>query len=427
MMDIVFELAFNLMEYWIFILLIQYICAADINLSRKNSAIGMGIAAAAILVAAILLGKDWAYIAMYLSVFLTIFLFAGKKRNAFLRFIPAFIIYFTLTVIPGAMLDILFSVRDYSPMNTMLLQAGIDIVLLVPLIILRYVVRKHRIIVCFGAKECIGSIVLFFFTYIDGQLLALMNRQNHEPAVHYAYAALFIVIYIVSVVYYMYSLARMWQQVSRQTKIGAEMEYMKIQLASLDDMKEKNEKTQQMRHDQNKHMAVIKMLCDEGKYDEVSKYVKQLSSENIQSGIKLLTGNEIVDLVAAQKKKICGENGIGFTFDGLLGGMGDMTDPDICGLFANAYDNAIEACITQTGAYIRTSVHATRNYTVIEIANSVAKKVSVRKNSVPSSKEKKNAHGYGMEIMKQIARKYNGNCTFSCDEKEFKVKIVLLT
>lgn len=422
MLGVVYAVAFNLLEYWIFLLLMQYICAANMNLNRKNSAVGTGIAAVAIAAVTVLFGSDWSGVVMYLALFLTIFLYAGKRGKAFLRFLPAFLLYATLTIIPGAMLDVLFSTRE-DEIASAVMYIGIDLAMFALLMVLRHIVKKHQLTVGFGTKEMFGSIFLFFFTFIDGQLLELMNRQNHKPAVHYGYAALFFAVYFVSVGFYLYMIVDMWKRVRRQTKVRTEMEYMQLQLSSLDDMKESGEQTRRMRHDLNKHLAVMKMLCDEGKFDEVSEYAEQLSNESIRSGIRLLTGNEIVDLIAGQKKKRCEEHGIEFVFEGMIGDLGEMTGPDLCGLFANAYDNAIEACATLSGAYIRTKVNKTRNYTVIEIVNSIDKKVSLHRNK--ASRKKDSAHGYGMEIMKQSARKYNGDCTFSCDEKEFKVKIVL--
>lgn len=424
MMDVVYAVAFNLMEYWIFLLLLQYVCAAHLNLNRRNGMMGTGIAAVLIGAAAALLGDDGAYIATYLAVLLSILLFAGKRRRALLRLFPAFVLYFTLTVIPAAMVDVLFSVRE-TETGTALLMVSVDLILYGLLVLLRYVVKKYRLIVSFGAKETLGCIFLFFFTYIDGQLLALMNRQHHEPAAHYGYAALFAAVYLASVGYYAYSIADRWKRILLQTRTRAEMEYLQLQLAALDDAKKSGEQTRRMRHDLNKHLAVMRMLCDEGKYDEVSEYARQLNDESIASGVRLLTGNEVLDLIAGQKKKRCEENGIEFTFDGLVGGLGEMTAPDICGLFANAYDNAIEACMGQSGAYVRTSVRRVRSRTAIEIVNSVEKKVSLHRNGAQRKKDQDGAHGYGMEIMRRIACKYNGSCTFHCDEKEFRVKIVL--
>lgn len=125
--------------------------------------------------------------------------------------------------------------------------------------------------------------------------------------------------------------------------------------------------------------------------------------------------------------KICEERGIDFTFTGALSGFDALDAPDICSLLSNAYDNAIEACMSQENAYIRTTVHTTPNHTAIQIVNSVSKKVSIRNNRAASSKRDKAAHGYGIDIMRRIAYKYGGSCTLHCDKREFTVKIVVLT
>lgn len=127
------------------------------------------------------------------------------------------------------------------------------------------------------------------------------------------------------------------------------------------------------------------------------------------------------------KMKICEEHGIAFTFQGSLSGFDALEAPDICGLLSNAYDNAIEACLPQEKAYIHTKVSTTRNYTVVQIVNSVEKKVSLHGNHAATTKGDKKSHGYGIDIMKRIASKYNGSCTMHCDGQEFSVKIVVLT
>ena len=430
MMMVLFSTAFNLMDYWVFILLLQYVCAADMNLSRRNCIICTAATAAFLAVVSAVFGGEWAYFAMFFAMLLTLLLLARKKGYALLRLIPAFMLYITLTVFPAAMLDVMFGAGSISitvgSYEQSVLSIIFDIILLALLVVLCRSVKKYSITVYFRTREILGSIALFFFAFIAGQLMALANKQPHGPALHYTYLVIFGGAYIFGVVYYFYSVAETWRSVYRQTKISTEMEYMKLRLAALQDTRENEEQARRMSHDLNKHLAVMKTLCDEGKFDEVCRYADRLGTESVQFK-SMPTGNEIADLVAGQKKKLCEERGIEFTFEGLLNGMGNMEAPDICGLLANAYDNAIEACLTQNGAYVRTRVNSTRNYTVIEIVNPVEKKVAVRKNSIPTSKRDKGSHGYGIEIMKQIARKYGGSCTFRCDDKEFGVKIVLLT
>ena len=354
---ILYTTAFNLMEYWIFILLLQYVCAADMDLRRRNCIIGTAVSAL-LIAASFFLGTGFDYPAMLLSVLLTIIFFAEKKFSAVLRLLPAYAIYFTLSVIPGAMLEILFPAMNktfqldgYTAES--LLSVVIDIILLCCLAVLVHAMRRRRFTAHFGVKETLGS------------------------------------------------------------------------MAALADTKESAEQTRRMRHDLNKHLAVIKTLCDDGKYTDVCQYIDRLNEENLKSGNRLPTGNETVDLIVGHVKKLCEEHNIEFVFEGILSGMRDMPAPDICSLLTNAYDNAIEACIPQSNAYIRTKIYDSRDYVVIQIVNSVAQKIPVRNNCMPTSKKDKNTHGYGTKIMKQTARRYNGSCTFKCNEKEFCVKIIL--
>lgn len=104
-----------------------------------------------------------------------------------------------------------------------------------------------------------------------------------------------------------------------------------------------------------------------------------------------------------------------------------LTAPHTCGLLSNAYDNAIGARLPQTGTFICTKISTTRNYTVVQIVNSVTKKIPIRNNHAATPKRDRQAHGYGIDIMKQIAHKYHGSRTPHFDGQEFTVKLVLLT
>ncbi|MDE6421770.1 MAG: GHKL domain-containing protein, partial [Lachnospiraceae bacterium] len=262
--------------------------------------------------------------------------------------------------------------------------------------------------------------------FIDVGLVMWVSRSHFGLAERCLYLSIFIGAFLVSTGYFLYSLFESRIRISRQTMVESEMEYLRLQLDSLQDVKENEEQIKKMRHDLASHLAVMNSLCEDGNYDEIRKYAKQLSHDAAYSGGKILTGNPIADLVVGSKMKTAKEHGIEFAFEGSLENLSNMSAPDICGLLSNAYDNAIEACLTKEHAYIRTKVSTTRNYTVIQIINSVDQKVSVRSNRIATTKADKKAHGCGIEIMKQLAQKYHGSCTVSCSDTEFELKITLL-
>lgn len=432
MNDLIYNITGNLLDYWIIILLMQYVCAAHMNLGRRNAVIRSCISVlwtTVTVLCPIPVVFDF-FATMTAEIVLSVCLFSRRRLSDLLRFFPAFCVYLFLDLFPIILVEEIVSpsnvqlaVQDNS---RTLFSYMVDTALLVLLLILRHVQIKYRTRVHFSVKEVLGSIVLLFFSFIDGALILTLNHAQYESITYWIYMIVFVGGYVLGVGYFAYSLIESRKRICRQTMARCETEYLQVQLDSLQETKENETEVRKIRHDLTNHLAVISSLCREGDYEEVRKYTEQLSHEVPQVGSRIPTGNQVADLVVSSKSRICEVNGIAFEFSGTLKNMGVMAAPDICGLLANAYDNAIEACLAQPERYIRTKVSTTRNYTVIEIVNPVQKKVSVR-GSMPTTKKDRKAHGYGIEIMKQIAGRYNGSCTIGCDGKEFRLKIVLLT
>lgn len=427
-----FQLAVNLMEFWILLLLMQYICAAHISLIRRNVVISSVIYLCLAALDALLLPDNMNFlISTPVSIMIAVLLFSRKKGGDLLRFFPALAIYFVLTMVPEAILaQIMPAFRFMIPVSVYevsLIGLVTDIALFIILIFLRYFFMKYQFTLHFRMREIIGCIALLFFAFMDVALIAWVYHRDFKPLKHYAYLTLFVGAFLCSVVYYFYGLFASRVQIYRQRLSRSETEYLQVQLDALQDVKENEEQVKKMRHDLNSHLAVIKSLCEEKNYEEVRKYTEQLNHDTTFSGGKILTGSHISDMIVNSKMKICEEHDITFTFEGSLTNIKNMTGPDICGLLSNAYNNAIEACLPQKSAYIHTKVNTSRNYTVIQITNSVEKKITIRGNRIPTTKGDKKAHGYGIEIMQQIAKKYNGSCSLHSTDTEFEVKIVLLT
>ena len=433
------QIVSNLVEYWILILTMQYVCAARMDLCRRNTVIGSCISVLSTVIVSLcpFSGETPAglvaeiFFGMVAGIFLSVLLFSKRRLTDLMRFFPAFSIYFFLDVVPEALMEEFLPEAMIRPIfsDTRLTALYIlsDGMLLILLLILRRVQIKYRVRIYFTAKEILCSIALLFFSFIDGTFIVMLNRINYTPIFYYLLAVIFAGGYALGVGYFLYSLIESRARIYRQTVARCETEYLRLQLNSLREEKEDEAEVKKMRHDLNKHLAVISSLCAEGNYEEVRKYAEQLSHGVMRSDSRILTGNQVADLVVASKRRACEEYGIEFVFAGTMNNLNAMAAPDICGLLANAYDNAIEACLVQPKGYIRTEVRTTRNYTVIEIVNSVEKKVAVRGNSVATTKKDRKTHGYGIEIMKQIAQRYSGSCTIGCDGKEFRLKIVLLT
>lgn len=422
---------FEIAAYLILVLTLQYVCSAHMDLRGRNLLLG-AVLAFVLFSVSYFSDNEWLqFAAMFLSLFLTVLIFSRKRLTDLLLTIPTLAIYVALEVIPEFLIQVVYpafyDTIVWGGQELSISGIAADATFLVVLFLLRYIVKKYEFTVDLSVREAIGSVLLFFLSFVELLLLALIDTYTMSAAYKNVWKFFLLAAFFLGIAYYLIALAETRVRLYRQCLVRNETEYLKAQLDVLQDTKENEEQARRLRHDLKNHLTVIRSLCEEGNYEEVKRYADKLGQETLPADSRPLTGNKIADTVVNTKRKRAQEAGIAFTFEGTLEHLDRVSPPDICGLLANAYDNAIEACAGQEEPYIHTEVRSTRNYTVIRIRNSVSRRVPVRSQRVATTKKDKAAHGYGIDIMKRIAHKYNGSCTVSCSKTEFLVKLVLLT
>lgn len=140
------------------------------------------------------------------------------------------------------------------------------------------------------------------------------------------------------------------------------------------------------------------------------------------------TNNEILDTLInekyleANRKKIEVTCSVDFL-------NGDFIEPlDICDIYGNLLNNAIEACEKiedDKKRYIDIRTKAMGNLMVIKVVNSVAEQVKVFDNYIKTAKVNKKFHGMGLLSIKESVRKYGGNVTVTSANGEFAVNIII--
>lgn len=206
MINLLLQIVVNLMEYWILILIMQYVCAAHMKLDRRNVVIGFCLSALGTTIAGFC-PIPYEYIAgMLVEIFLSVLLFSKRRLSDLLRFFPAFSIYFFLNVVPCALMEELLPaamiqpvIRD-TPLSLHFLLP--DVTMLVLLLILRRVQMKYRTRVYFSAREILGSIALLFFSFIDGAFIVMLNRVNYTPILYGVLIVIFVGGYLLGVGYF---------------------------------------------------------------------------------------------------------------------------------------------------------------------------------------------------------------------------------
>lgn len=419
----------NLLAYLLLIFIQQYLCFGHMKLNNRNLFLCIAVAYSSLSISQLFCSEMFSGFWLIFILFYTTVLFFSKRRILdILLSLLTFLLYLALRAIPCLMLKNIFPSLNGNfilcGLEIPILDTAIDITLLIALFVLRHFIQKYQYAFHATIKAVLFSILLPCFCFL---LLALVMFMDDIPlAFQYFWNIFPLFAYLLGLIYYFYVLVDDQRRIYRENLARTQSAYLRTQLDILQDLKEKEEDIHKMRHDLKNHLTIIEGLCSQGQYEEVLSYSSQLNGMFSQRSLAL-SGNKIADIILHTKMNTAQQAGIDFCFDGTLMGLSTLSEPDICGLLANAYDNAIEACQAQENAYIHTKANTTKNHTYIEIRNSISSKKRIRNNQLKTTKDDKKNHGFGLEIMKQIAHKYHGSCEISSTDTEFIVEITLLT
>ena len=149
-----------------------------------------------------------------------------------------------------------------------------------------------------------------------------------------------------------------------------------------------------------------------------------LYSEDVIS-ICFNSGNGIVDAILSDKKIKAAEYNIEIAFEGAVP-PSLFSAVDLCILYGNTIDNAIEACMKlplEIEKTIELTTHCLSGYIFITIINPTVEDVIIKNNYVESTKEDKHLHGYGLQSLRKIVKKYKGDLSLKSENNKFIVSV----
>lgn len=179
-------------------------------------------------------------------------------------------------------------------------------------------------------------------------------------------------------------------------------------------------------HDLKHQIAGLRMETDEEKR---KKWIDAMEEEVGAFEILNKTGNQVLDTILAAKIFHCRKNRIQITCvaDGKL--LDFMHVMDICSIFGNALDNAIEHVVLipeEEKRLIHLSVSAKRNFVFIKVENYCETEICKNEQKlITTTKTDKQNHGFGLRSICTAAEKYGGTVDFGQKNNWFELKILL--
>lgn len=173
-------------------------------------------------------------------------------------------------------------------------------------------------------------------------------------------------------------------------------------------------------HDLKNRLFAIENMIDPCN-DNARQEIQQICDIVKNTECKIFTGIAGVDNLINAKIKTAEEKSIYINVKSVIAELVEYNIADICALLGNVLDNAIvatEEVIEDRN--IELSLLQVEENICISVVNPVARFANAK-----FSKKEPLLHGYGLQNVRDIVRKYGGDCRYGIENKKFSIFILI--
>jgi sensor histidine kinase YesM len=186
---------------------------------------------------------------------------------------------------------------------------------------------------------------------------------------------------------------------------------------------ENDKKIRSIRHDMKHHIREIRGMAENEDYAGIIDYTNNISKDISVSETLYNTGNVALDGILNFYAGKFLEKSIDFTIDIVVPENMGVEAYDINIILGNLLDNAVENSIRTEKPSVNISLKYIGGVLHILIENSFDGELNKKNGNLISRKSKE--HGFGLENVKRVVKKYNGDTVISADNEVFSVGIVM--
>lgn len=181
-----------------------------------------------------------------------------------------------------------------------------------------------------------------------------------------------------------------------------------------------------LRHDMRNHLSALLGLLERGSWEEAERYLRQLGGSPALTGHRRFCGNETVDVVLASKAAALEEAGLTGEFQVSLPEQMDIPAPELCAMLGNALDNAIEGAAGAEDRTVRLRARADKGLLMLRVENALGRPVKRGPDGAfVTTKGEREAHGFGLAGMEEIARRRGGSLEAKAEGGRFQLTVCL--
>jgi len=184
------------------------------------------------------------------------------------------------------------------------------------------------------------------------------------------------------------------------------------------------DETRRARHDLRHHLSVFLSFIDKGETGKLVDYINEYQASLPEDTGITFCENYAVNSILSYYVGIAKKEGINVTVHTELPEKTGVSDTDLCIVFGNCVENAIEACRNVTeNRFITINSETIGDMLSVTVDNSFDGELT-KKGDVFLSR--KHDGGIGISSVRIVAHKYNGEARFKVSGNVFQASVLLL-
>ena len=212
------------------------------------------------------------------------------------------------------------------------------------------------------------------------------------------------------------------QKAELKMSLDQAMELEKMQYEYYENLTESVYSMRKFRHDMNNTLQTLSVMMNDPDSPESRENGRQLfeqmQEKYKQTQIPYYSSNPVINAVILSKSLAAEENGVKLTVSVNGENLDGIENIDLCSIFSNLLDNALEAARNIRDGEIELSSWSEAGYFFIKCVNSYAGKSSLaKKNGKKLASTKGSGRGLGLSIIESVAGKYDGRVVIDAEEK----------
>ena len=272
--------------------------------------------------------------------------------------------------------------------------------------------------------DCLTIGAHLFFLVLSPIILS--SASGHTGSFHRLFILLFLLAVMLVYDISLYSHGRKQQERARQSEDAARKHEADLYLKGVED---NYQRTRELWHDLKNHISLLNLFLQEKKYEQLGDYLRIFGEDVDSLTLPEKSGNLVVDALLADKLGRAKKENIAIELS-LCNLTGLRLRPDeICGLFGNLLDNALEANLqVAEGRFLEMDCRELEDCFYIRVRNATAGLAREQGGALQSGKsDKRNrvGHGLGLRSVERIVHGCGGEMAVDSKESCFTAVVRL--